>query len=163
ALEIGCGRGVGIGLILDLFGAQSVTAFDLDPKMVALAQQRLSRHGAVKTFVGSATEIQAEDKSYDAVFDFGILHHVPDWRTSLGEIHRVLKPGGRFYVEEIYGPFLTNYFVDQLLDHPEKGRFVHRQFADELRDAGFEIIAHQNISNLFGWHIADRPPFRGDG
>lgn len=157
ALEIGCGRGVGVELILDMFGAQSVDAFDLDPTMVALAQKRLGHHGSVKTFVGSATEIQAANESYDAVFDFGILHHVPNWRRSLREIHRVLKPGGRFYTEEIYAPFLANYFVDRLLDHPAEGRFVHEQYAEALCEAGFEIIAGQNISNVFGWHVAARP------
>jgi SAM-dependent methyltransferase len=40
ALEIGCGRGVGTELILDMFGAERVDAFDLDPRMVALARQR---------------------------------------------------------------------------------------------------------------------------
>ena len=42
ALEIGCGRGVGAELILDLFGVDSVDAFDLDPRMVGLARRRLA-------------------------------------------------------------------------------------------------------------------------
>ncbi len=37
ALEIGCGRGVGIEIILDVFEADRVVAFDLDPRLVALA------------------------------------------------------------------------------------------------------------------------------
>lgn len=32
AREIGCGRGVGIELILDMFGAERVDAFDMDPR-----------------------------------------------------------------------------------------------------------------------------------
>jgi len=34
ALELGCGRGVGTELVLDVFGAAHVDAFDLDPEMV---------------------------------------------------------------------------------------------------------------------------------
>lgn len=45
ALEIGCGRGVGTELILDLFEAAAVDAFDLDPRMVALARRRLRQRG----------------------------------------------------------------------------------------------------------------------
>jgi len=45
ALEIGCGRGVGVELLLDVFGASAVDAFDLDPRMIALAQRRLSSRG----------------------------------------------------------------------------------------------------------------------
>ena len=33
ALEIGCGRGVGAEIVLDLFGAAGVDAFDMDPRM----------------------------------------------------------------------------------------------------------------------------------
>ena len=46
ALELGCGRGVGTELILEVFGAGSVDAFDLDPRMVALAQRRLAPRGS---------------------------------------------------------------------------------------------------------------------
>lgn len=43
ALEIGCGRGVGVQLILDRFGADTVVAFDLDPEMVERARPARSR------------------------------------------------------------------------------------------------------------------------
>ena len=46
ALEVGCGRGVGVEIILDLFGAGSVDAFDLDPDMVAQARARHARREA---------------------------------------------------------------------------------------------------------------------
>ena len=36
-LEIGCGRGIGVGIILHTFGAGRVHAFDLDARMVGLA------------------------------------------------------------------------------------------------------------------------------
>ena len=95
ALEVGCGRGVGVEIILDLFGAGSVDAFDLDPDMVARARARHAAKGSqVRLWVGDADQIQAEDATYDAVFDFAIIHHVPAWRTALREIARVLKPGG---------------------------------------------------------------------
>jgi len=49
ALEIGCGRGVGVEIIFELFGADSVDAFDLDPRMVSLARERIAhRTGRVR-------------------------------------------------------------------------------------------------------------------
>ena len=47
ALEIGCGQGVGVEIILDLFKASRVDAFDLDSEMVQLAQKRLSKRNGL--------------------------------------------------------------------------------------------------------------------
>jgi ubiquinone/menaquinone biosynthesis C-methylase UbiE len=107
ALEIGCGRGVGAGIVLDQFGAGSVEAFDLDQRMVRLARKRLARRGRrACVWTGDASAIPAPDETYDAVFDFGIVHHIPQWRDALAEVWRVLKPGGRFYAEEVLHDFL---------------------------------------------------------
>jgi len=87
ALEVGCGRGVGAELVLNVFGADKVDAFDLDPDMVRLAQKRLEAYrDRIKLRVGDVNDIPAEDDYYDAVFDFGIVHHVPNWRDGLKEM-----------------------------------------------------------------------------
>ena len=50
--------------------------------MVARARQRLAPRGEqVRLWVGDVTCIEAEDATYDAVVDFGIIHHIPDWRA----------------------------------------------------------------------------------
>lgn len=102
-LEIGCGRGVGTEIIFERFGADEVHAFDMDPEMVTLARKRLSRFLSerLRPFVGDAEHIDGADGTYDAVFDFGIIHHVPSWRNAVKEVIRVLKPAGKFYFEEV--------------------------------------------------------------
>ena len=157
ALEVGCGRGVGVELVLDRFGAARVDAFDLDPKMVGLARKRLARRGErVRLWVGDATRIPAPDASYDAVFDFGIVHHVPDWRAALGEIHRVLKPGGRFFAEEVFERFLSHPLWRRLLEHPRADRFDMARFHAGLEAAGFTVRATRSLGSGFGWFVADR-------
>lgn len=102
ALEIGCGRGIGIEIIFDEFEAANVVAFDLDPKLVALAKRRAARFGdKVTVGVASATDVDAADSTYDAVFDFGVIHQIEEWRRAVAECARVLKPGGHFYFEAV--------------------------------------------------------------
>jgi len=154
ALEIGCGRGVGVEIILEQFGADTVDAFDLDPDMVRRAQARLEGFGdRVSVWIGDATDIRAEDSSYDAVFDFGIIHHIVDWRAALAEVHRVLKPGGRFYADEIYETFLKRRLVRALLEHPREDRFDHTGFAQALEAAGLRVEASHDEGH-FGFFVA---------
>ncbi|MHB8464109.1 MAG: class I SAM-dependent methyltransferase [Acidimicrobiales bacterium] len=101
-LEIGCGCGVGTELLLDHLGAGRVDAIDLDPKMIRLATARLDGRATVR--LGDMTELVAPDETYDAVADFGGIHLVPEWRTAISEIARVLRPGGRYVFEQIVGP-----------------------------------------------------------
>lgn len=133
-LEIGCGRGVGTEIIFERFGASEVHAFDLDPKMIELAGRRLTKYPPEKLrlFVGDAEKIEAADASFDAVFDFGIIHHIPVWQKSVAEVARVLKPGGRFYFEEVTVQALNSWFYRTFLEHPTENRFTVEQFVAEL-------------------------------
>jgi len=157
-LEVGCGRGVGAELVLDQFGAASVDAFDLDERMLELARRRLAPRGdRVKLWQGSVTNIDAPDASYDAVFDFGIIHHVPDWRAALGEVHRVLVPGGRFFAEEVLAHFILHPLWSRLLEHPMHDRFDRETFADGLTQAGFRLRRSDELLGDFAWFVADKP------
>jgi ubiquinone/menaquinone biosynthesis C-methylase UbiE len=158
ALEVGCGRGVGSELILDRFGADRVDAFDLDPRMVERARRRLAARGdAVRIAVGDATRIAAPDQSYDAVFDFGIIHHVPVWRDALGEIYRVLRPGGRFYAEEVLEHALEHRLWARLFEHPPEDRFDCDRFREALIAQGFQMIETRTLGRDFAFFVADRP------
>lgn len=164
ALEMGCGRGVGAELVLDAFGAERIDAFDLDPRMVALARERLASRGPrVRLWVGDATHIPVPDATYDAVFDFGIIHHVPHWRPVLAEVRRVLVPGGRFYAEEVLARFIRQPIVRRLLEHPQRDRFDQPGFQVALAQAGLEPRGSSALWGSFAWFVADRPAREAGG
>jgi SAM-dependent methyltransferase len=138
-LEVGCGRGVGMEILLQL-GAAAVVGFDLDPAMVALAEQRLARHGEqARVFVGDAAGIAAPDADFDVVVDYGIIHHIPPWTQALGEIARVLRPGGIFYFEDLFKGFTSAWPIRALLDHPQATQFTAGEFRAALEMAGLSV------------------------
>ena len=157
ALEIGCGRGVGTSLILDVFEADRVDAFDLDLRMVARARKRLrSRGSRARVWVGDATAIPVAADTYDAVFDFGIVHHIPQWRRALREVTRVLKPGGRLYAEEALSPLINHPILRRLFDHPRADRFDAASFQAGLREAGLLQQKSVRLTSAFAWFTAVR-------
>ena len=140
-LEIGCGRGVGLEILLGL-GAAEVVGFDIDPRMTRLAQERLAGAGErARIEIGDAEAIQAPDASFDSVVDFGIVHHVPNWPKALREVGRVLKPGGTFYFEDILRGLTTLWPARVLFDHPQTSQFSGEEFRATLQEAGLRIAA----------------------
>ncbi len=141
-LEIGCGRGVGAELILRAFRPCRVDALDVDHGMIRLARRRrpAQTDGRLFFYVADAQYLPYPDACLDAVFNFGIIHHLEDWERGVGEIARVLKPGGGFYFEEIYPPLYANPLFRHLLDHPTENRFHGPEFRAALRAAGLSLI-----------------------
>ena len=158
-LEVGCGRGAGANLILKNFRPSRLHILDLDMNMIQKARTHLSpgSREVVNMYVGDAVDLPFKTNGLDAVFGFGFLHHVPDWRQGLSEIARVLKPAGVYYIEEIYPSLYQNVVTKRILLHPEHDRFtsndfrmaldeVHLGLADafELKKMGILGVAFKN-------------------
>jgi len=140
-LEVGCGRGVGGALILKEFGPAALHLSDLDMEMARKAKWRLDagafvRHSVV---VADAFRLPYLAGCMDAVFGFGVLHHVPDWRGAVSEIARVLKPGGLYFLEELYPVLYQNLLTRHILLHPREGRFGSADLKCGLRESGLAL------------------------
>jgi ubiquinone/menaquinone biosynthesis C-methylase UbiE len=156
-LEIGCGEGQGTKNILRLFNPKSVYAFDLDPKMLARAKRRV-KDSRVTFAQGDAAKLTfAKDKTYDAVFDFGIIHHIPNWQDCLREVYRVLKPGGLFILEDLSiesfssGPLGKS--MRRMLDHPYDSMYTKREFEAALEKLGFKTVKKSHLKPFIFWKV----------
>lgn len=140
-LEIGCGVGFGARLIAEHFAPRRLFLADLDSRMVTLARGSVSRQAAVRCglCVADAEALPFRNGSADAVFGFGFLHHVRNWRSGLGEIKHVLKPGGGYYFEEYYPSLYQNVVTRHLAAHPEHDRFGSLELQQEFRVVGLEL------------------------
>jgi ubiquinone/menaquinone biosynthesis C-methylase UbiE len=140
-LEVGCGNGNGTRLIRKYFRPGRISAVDLDPRMLRLAR-RLNSHPSVDFSLADASRLPFGDGQFDAVFDFGIVHHIPEWRVALDEIDRVLKPGGEFLFEELCSDsFLSRLgpLVKRVTDHPYAQMFSAGELKGYLEAAGFSL------------------------
>jgi ubiquinone/menaquinone biosynthesis C-methylase UbiE len=154
-LETGCGPGFGIDLLYSQFKVARVDAFDVDPKMIALVHQRQPPGDRrTRLWVGNIRHIPVAGAAYDAVFNFGAIHHVVRWRQALGEIARVLKPGSPFFCEEILSRYITHPLLGRLMDHPQEDRFDTQQLISGLRQNGFRIHAFRQLADLYLWVVA---------
>jgi ubiquinone/menaquinone biosynthesis C-methylase UbiE len=104
-LEIGCGQGVMTRLLVDHLGAP-LMATDFDPDQVAAAQVRLrDLHHKVDFRVVDARVMPFGDAEFDAVFSFGVLHHlIRDWPRALKEASRVLDHDGWLVCTDLLAP-----------------------------------------------------------
>lgn len=118
-LEVGCGT----GLILQRMArvARSAKGIDLSPGMLATARER-----GLDVVEGSATELPFADASFDVVYSFKVLAHVPEIARALGEMARVCAPGG-YVVAEFYNPWSLRYLAK---------RFGPAGRVSETRDEG---------------------------
>ncbi len=133
-LEIGCGHGAGARVILKAFQPARLDGLDVDPAMIRLASRKQPGWTVDRLLflVGDAQQLPYADAGMDAVFNFGIIHHLEDWEQGIREIARVLKNGGVYYFEEIYPALYANVITSRLLDHPTENRFHGSEYRAAL-------------------------------
>ena len=89
--------GVGHGTDLKQFARNGASCYgvDITDKHLSLTKQNFAAEGFVAELKQSdATKLPFADNCFDCVYSFGVIHHIPDVKTVLAEVHRVLKPGG---------------------------------------------------------------------
>jgi ubiquinone/menaquinone biosynthesis C-methylase UbiE len=95
-LDIPCGGGFAFR---GLRPGQAVhyVAADISPYMLGQARKEADRRGvqdAIEFVEADVTALQFDDASFDLCVTYNGLHCLPDPRAALGELTRVLKPGG---------------------------------------------------------------------
>ena len=89
-LEVGCGEGRGVSLMLQL--ARTFTAVDKIGDVVRELQQKYPSGRFIQMNIPPFQALQ--DNAYDVVLSFQVIEHIGEDGLFLKEIHRVLKPGG---------------------------------------------------------------------
>ncbi len=92
-LEIGTGLGADHQAFAE--ARAELYGIDLTERALAHTKARLEAFGlSSRLSVGDAERLNFPDNFFDIVYAWGVLHHTPDPPRAVGEVWRVLKPGG---------------------------------------------------------------------
>lgn len=127
-LDDGCGNGVMVAEILKR-GAD-YSGIDLSDKLIKIAKKKYIgaiKSGRAKFICGDALKLPFNNNSFDFVFSFAVMHHIPSDKLRLKflrEIYRVLKPGAGAVITNwnlLSGWERNKYNIDDKLNNPEPG------------------------------------------
>jgi SAM-dependent methyltransferase len=92
-LDIGPGRGQETHNYAN--AGADVTVLEYAGQGVDIVRKRIELFDLdVDLIQGDAVSLPFDNDVFDLVFSYGVLHHIPDMKQSVSEVHRVLKPGG---------------------------------------------------------------------
>jgi ubiquinone/menaquinone biosynthesis C-methylase UbiE len=157
-LEIGCGQGIGARIIYELFSPRRYVGVDLDPRMIRRVKRKAGALPNADFMKGDVSNLEFPSATFDLVMDFGIVHHVPNWKSALAEVHRTLRPGGEFLFEDLSVETWERGIgvsLKRKADHPYDGIFRKQEFVDELKALGFDMYTRE-ASPLSFYHFWGR-------
>ena len=100
-LDCGCGGGANLEVLLKRCPSGSVTGLDYSPVSVKKSQsvnQAAIQAGRCTVLQGNVMALPFEPEAFDVVTAFETVYFWPDLAQSFREIHRVLKPQGKFFL-----------------------------------------------------------------
>lgn len=164
-LDIGCGYGKTVKYLRDQWGLQAC-GVDIAEKMI---QGGLAVDSTLNLTAAAADKLPFADQTFDAVTAECVFCLLPDKAAALREIHRVLKPCGKFIVSDLYlkkpsaekislnaVTCLQNLMTEQEITAiTEKGGFVKTNFEDRRSDyLGFlaeMIFQFDTVEGFWQW------------
>ena len=147
-LDLGCGCGAIAEHIAELTGATPY-GVNLDRSQIEKAWRNPNLPRANFTVGDFNKALEFDDASFDAVYAIQPMTYVSDHAYTFSEVLRVLKPGGRFVINDVAA--LDAYDRDDehqrtLIQHTREltvfgGFWYYRYWEDAYRDAGFELVS----------------------
>ena len=148
--DLGCGSAMHGTVNLLNFGVKYVYAMDLDESFLEPARKLLESRPEFadrwQLDIGSVIDLKYADNCFDFVLCQNVIHHTADELKTLKEIHRVLRPGSKAYVNVPgKGGIITRFFMELLRDEYQNNAFLHnimeKKFSEEWFKKQIDCLA----------------------
>jgi ubiquinone/menaquinone biosynthesis C-methylase UbiE len=150
-LDIGCGTGTFVAMLGQTNLPVHPMGLDMAERMCRLAHEKAAQVNLadrVHFITGDSEHLPFPNNSFDVVTCSNSFHHYPHQNTVLGEIRRILRPGGRVMVLDGFRDNVIGWLIfDVVVAHAEKS--VHhcsaREMWESLRDQGYADIYQEKF------------------
>ena len=156
-LDVGCGEGRHIFGIMQDYPLMKCIGLDMDKESLEKAEEgyeyfkSISEAGA-QFLKGSAYSLPFPDESIDLIVCSEVLEHLHEYNDAVKEIHRVLKPGGKFYAsvpaswpEKICWK-LSKEYQNQPGGHLRI--FSQSKLISEIKESGFKFLSSEKFHSI---------------
>ena len=156
-LDVGCGEGRHIFGIMQQNPQMKCIGLDMDKKSLEKAEEgyayfkSLSEAGA-EFLVGSAYSIPLPDCSVDIIICSEVLEHLHEYSDAISEMHRVLKPGGKFYASvPASWPEKICWALSKDYQNQPGGHlriFNQKKLIEEIKHSGFNYLSSEKFHSI---------------
>ena len=144
-LEVGCGVGV-LSSYLAYKYSWSVTGIDIDSEQIDIARKDQGENEYLKFVEADAIKLPYGNNEFDLVLSFDVLHHIPNWAMTIGEINRVLKSNGFYVLSDLaFSTFLVKNFRGLLSKFG--GLYTVDEINHQLKMDNFDIVYEEKSNN----------------
>jgi ubiquinone/menaquinone biosynthesis C-methylase UbiE len=161
-LEIGAGYGAATGQLLK--SVPRVTSLEYDPRLLGRLEAN-HQCAALTAVCGDAAALPFADHSFSSAIAILVLHHLKtrdQQDRALGEVHRVLRPGGSFFAVEINDGWLHRAAHYKSTFTPVTpgsafARLTNAGFSKvsvDFRSGGYRVIARRAAAEITGEKLA---------
>jgi 2-polyprenyl-6-hydroxyphenyl methylase/3-demethylubiquinone-9 3-methyltransferase len=154
-LDVGCGG----GLLAEEFArvGLEVTGIDPAPETIETARAHAFASGlSIKYQIGSGEHLPFPEGSFDHVACCDVLEHVDDVDRVIGEVARVLRPGGLFFYDTINRTFISKIAIIKVMQE-----WPSTAFAAADMHVWERFIKPAELVTLFERHGLEQREMRG--
>jgi ubiquinone/menaquinone biosynthesis C-methylase UbiE len=159
-LDLGCGTGYAVRHVAALVEDEGIfCGIDISPRMIEIARASSGGLQNARFLVADAEELPLDAGFFDAAICTNSFHHYLHPVAALGEVRRVLRPGGRLCVLDITADSRLVRWIDGRvrLREPEHVKFYSTaEYERMFAEAGLKYVASRTVSTPMKAHIAEK-------